>query len=119
VTFFWGKRRASSIRRVGFGNHNIDPTQAIRFFNFGSFAVPFGASANNLDDSPGTDGFKERSPANDHWVLTIMADDGGGNNHALLSHLDQLSDIEMYFAVRSFTDLVAYNNCTYSDDTTK
>jgi hypothetical protein len=101
----------SSIRRVGFGNQTGDPTRATRFFNFGAFSVEFTASANNLNGSPGSDAFSERSPANDHWQLVINADEAG-NNSALLTHLDQLADIELQFAVRSFTDSTANYQCS-------
>lgn len=102
----------SSLRSLGFAC----PSTTFRYFNFGFFPVSFTAAANSLDAFPGTAVFAARSPANDHWQFSINeSDDGGnGNNAAILDHLDQVNDIELRFAVFSYTDPCAQTICNQS-----
>lgn len=49
--------------------------------------------------------FHERSPANDRWVLVIGTGEGAGvNNAALLSQLENITEIEISFCIKSFTN---------------
>ncbi|HVR35901.1 MAG TPA: hypothetical protein VMS21_08625, partial [Methylomirabilota bacterium] len=49
--------------------------------------------------------FHERSPANDRWILVIDTLEGaGGNNGALLSQLQNITDIEVAFSIKAFTN---------------
>jgi len=108
-----GQLGTSSLRSLGYGC----PSTTFRYFNFGVFPVGITAGANNLNAFPGSasaNTFAYRSPANDHWRLSVNeGDDGGnGNNASLLNQLDHIQDIELQFVVLSYIDPCAYLNCT-------
>src|SRR5207247_463586 len=95
----------SVMRSHAYGNH-VSSLPAFRNFNFGYFPVQIIASANSLDSSAGTANFNERSPGNTHWVLSINERDlNNGNNRALFDQLDKITDIELKFGIRSFSDV--------------
>src|SRR5262249_40849643 len=49
--------------------------------------------------------FQERSAANDHWVLVIDSLEGsGGNNSSLLSQLPNITDLEITFSIKGFSN---------------
>jgi len=109
----------SVIRNRGYGD-TISSSPGFRYFNFGSYSVQITASANNLagtglpaggPGSNGTPDFQDRSPANGQWQLAINEGDSA-NNGALLDNLDQLTDIQLQFSIRSYVDQVAAQACT-------
>jgi len=101
---------ASVIRSLGFGN----PSHFLRYFNFGYYAVnPITASWNGFAGSQGSSAFQDRSPANDDWQLSISDDYIGGPNTTLLNNLGSVTDIQLAFGVRSYTDPVAAFNCIH------
>jgi hypothetical protein len=101
---------ASVIRSLGYGN----PANFLRYFNFGYYAVnPITASWNGFTGSQGSSSFQNRSPANDDWQLTVSDDYIGGPNTTLLNNLNTVTDIQLAFGVRSYTDPIAAFNCTH------
>jgi hypothetical protein len=97
----------SAIRNRGFGN--VASTPGFRYFNFGSFSVVFNASANNLNGNGGSAVFQDRSPANGQWQISL--NDSDLNNAALINNLSQLTDIQLQFSIRGYTDQIAAQNC--------
>jgi hypothetical protein len=60
---------------------------------------------NNGATALSTPQFNERSAANDHWIIVIDSLEGsGGNNSSLLSQLPNITDIEITFSIKGFTN---------------
>jgi hypothetical protein len=76
----------------------------LRVFNdIPRFSGKVDAAINNIEALPGTEAFKERSPANTKWVIEINNFDSF-NNGLLLNNLALLKDIQLQFFVRGFQD---------------
>jgi hypothetical protein len=79
---------------------NLKPVEGLVICSVNNLAAN-NASASTLS----TPQFYERSAANDHWILVIDSLEGsGGNNASLLSQLSSITDIEITFSIRGFTN---------------
>jgi hypothetical protein len=93
---------ASAIRDQGFCD-SASSAPAFRYFNFGPYAAEVSASVNGFAPANGSDAFHDRSPANAQWILTFNEVDG--DNADLLDNLSHVTDIQLQFGIRSYTDL--------------
>lgn len=84
---------------------NINP-QAFRVWNLRPVEGLISCSINGASPIPlSTPQFHERSAANDRWILVIdILEGAGGNNAALLSQLENITDIEITFSIKGFTN---------------
>lgn len=80
--------------------------QAFRVWNLRPVDGIIPCSINGVNASTlSTPQFHERSAANDRWILIIdILEGAGGNNAALLSQLHNITDIEITFSIKGFTN---------------
>lgn len=80
--------------------------QAFRVWNLRPVDGLIPCSINGVNATTlSTPQFHERSAANDRWLLIIdILEGSGGNNAALLSQLQNITDIEITFSIKGFTN---------------
>jgi hypothetical protein len=109
VAYLW-QRGASSIRKKQDPNQ-VGQSETVlwnlnKYDGEGVNALVV-CSFNGLPADLRTPQLHERSPANDRWELVIPSqgiEGAGGNNSELLRQLDKIVDIEVFFALRGFTN---------------
>jgi hypothetical protein len=97
------RQEGASYLRTQMWNSN---PQAFRVWNLRPVEGLIPCSINSVGAaSLSTPQFHERSAANDHWILVIdILEGAGGNNAALLSQLQNITDIEITFSIKGFTN---------------
>jgi hypothetical protein len=93
--------RQQGVSYVRSQSWNVAPDDGIRFWNLEPRSASITAQINDSGGVPSPQ-FHERSPANSRWVLSITSSSLG--NQRLLQNLSAITDIEVIFYVRGFSN---------------